>query len=217
MFYNESDVAKETTKLQDDIEYCCKFLIGKKDIKGDIYNTYGKRINLEYDDNNLITKAIPNYSYIEEFKREFGYFWIISNEDNTSLDVINSYKHRDIVEKEMKYSKSLSDLSKIFVTNDTCYEAKTFLGFLGAIIRSMIILETNPYVLQYSSETSQTILLELNKIKGEEINNTFVLRYALTSRQKQLLSLFGLTLKDVYKIIDELNIHRSLVVPKNEC
>ena len=111
----------------------------------------------------------------------------------------------------MKYSKSLSDLDKTFARSDTAFEGKMFLGFLAAIIRSILILSLKSYFLQYSNETSQTVLLELDKIKAEEINENYILRYALTSRQKQILSLFRLTLKDVYKTIESINFNRSLM------
>lgn len=214
LFYNEADVASEISRIQDDIEYCSRFLVGKKDEKGDIANTYGKRINLTYDEDKIIIKATPNYEYIENYKKEFGYFWIISTEDDTPNNILRSYRFRDMVEKEMKYSKSLSDLDKTFARSDNAFEAKMLLGFISAIIRSSIILTLKPFFLQYSSETSQTALLELDKIKAEEINDTYVLRYALTSRQKQILSLFGLTIKDVYKIIEKINFTRNLT-PKN--
>lgn len=116
-----------------------------------------------------------------------------------------------MVEKEMKYSKSLCDLDKTFASNDNAFEAKTLLGFISAIIRSILILTLKPYFLQFSLETSQTVLLELDKIKAEELEKTFILRYALTARQKQILSLFDLTIKDVYKCIEDLNTHRSMI------
>ena len=214
LFYNEADVANEIARIQDDIEYACKFLIGKKDENENIQNTYGKRINLEYDEDKIIIKATPNYEYIENYKKEFGYFWIVSTEDDTPNNILRSYRFRDMVEKEMKYSKSLSDLDKTFARSDTAFEGKMLLGFISAIIRSSLILTLKPYFLQYSSETSQTALLELDKIKAEEINKDYILRYALTARQKQILALFGLTIKDVYKMLEDINFTRSLTPKK---
>ncbi|MDY2889064.1 MAG: hypothetical protein SOU19_05790 [Candidatus Caccosoma sp.] len=210
LFYNESDVASEIARIQDEIEYCCKFLIGKKDINGNISNTYRKRINLEIDDDDIIISATPNYTYLEEYKKCFGYFWIVSTEDDTPVNILNTYRFRDMVEKEMKYSKSLCDLEKTFVRSDNAFESKMLLGFLSSIIRSIMILKLKPYFLQYSSETSQTVLLELDKIKAEEINDKYILRYALTVRQKQILALFDLTIKDVYNIIDTINYSKSI-------
>ena len=61
LYYNESDVAYQTAHIQDDIEYACKFLKGKKDKNKEIRNTYSKRINIEVDEDDIIIKATPNY------------------------------------------------------------------------------------------------------------------------------------------------------------
>lgn len=214
LYYNESDVAGEIARIQDEIEYACSFLPGKKDAKGEIRNTYGKRIDLEVDDEGIIVGAKPNYGYIESYKREFGYFWIVSTEDKSPKDVIQSYRFRDAVEKEMKYSKSQSDLDKTFASSDTAFEAKMLLGFLSAIVRSSLSIRLKNYVIGHSSETTQTILLELDKIKAEEIQGKYVLRYALTAKQREILTYFGLTLKDVYKAIDAINFTRKLTPKK---
>lgn len=211
LFYNEADVAVEIARIQDEIEYCAKFLVGKADKKGYIRDSYGKRIEIVVDEDNIIVSAKPNYEYIENYKKEFGYFWIVSTEDTSPVTILKSYRYRDLVEKEMKYSKSLCDLEKTFASSDNAFESKMLLGFLSSIIRSSLISKLEPYFLQYSSETSQTVLSELDKIKAEEINNIYVLRFALTSVQKQILSLFGLTSKDVYELIEKLNFTRNLI------
>lgn len=211
LYYNESSIAYQVADLQDEIEYISSFLVGKQDKKGDIRNTYGKRVNIDVDEDNIIIKAEPNYEYIEKYKKEIGYFWIISSEDDDPKNILNSYRFRDMVEKEMKYTKSLSDLDKTFASSDEAFESKMFMGFIAAIIRSTLILKLKPYFLQYSNETSQTVLLELDKIKAEQISNDFVLRCALTSRQKQILSLFDLSLQDVHYAIETLNQTRLLV------
>ena len=62
-----------------------------------------------------------------------------------------------------------------------------------------------PYKLQYSSETSQTLIKELDKIQLEKISGTYISRYALTSRQRQILALFGLRYNDVVSAIKIVN------------
>lgn len=214
LYYNESDVAYEASRIQDEVEYCAKFLVGKKDKDKQIENTFGKRINLTYDDERIIIKAEPNYTYLKNRKNELGYFWIVSNVDDTCENILLSYRHRDLIEKQMKYSKSLADLDKLFAQSDNAYEAKTLLSFISAILRSIIVLKIKPYVLQYSNETSQTVLLELDKIKVEEINDSYILRYALTSKQKQILSLFDLTLRNVLDYSERINFNKNITSKK---
>ena len=200
----------ELANLHEEINYCCKFLIGKKDINKNISNTYGKRINLEIDNDGIITNASPNFEYLENYQKRQGYFWIISNIDDSLENILKSYKFRDSIEKEIKYSKSLCDLDKTFASSDNAYEGKMLLGFICAILRSIIVLKCKPFFMQFFSETSQTIIKELDKIKSEEINGEYILRYSLTAKQKQIMSLFGLGIKDVYNCIDNINFTRKL-------
>lgn len=214
LFYNEGDVARLYTQKQDYVEYCAKNLVGKQDAKGMIQNTYGGFIDLTLDEKNVITEAIPNYDYLRTFKKECGYFWIVSSEDTTPKEILLSYKHRSIIEKQFEFAKSGADLNKTYASSDTAFESKTFMGFMAAILRASIIVGLKPYFLQYSSETSQTVLLELDKIKAEKLDDRYLLRCALTARQKQILSHFDLRTQDVFKLIDDLNFTLDLI-PKS--
>ena len=60
-------------------------------------------------------------------------------------------------------------------------------------------------MLLHASETSQTIIEELNKIKVEKLIGRYILRYALIAKQKQILSYFDLTQGDVVKLVKEIN------------
>lgn len=211
LYYNEGDIATIASAKQTELEYIAKRLVGKKDAKRQIENTYGKYIELEYDDNSIIIKAIPNYEYLDWFRKESGYFWIVSNEDLTTEEALSSYRHRDMIEKQFMYAKTGADLNKTYSKTDSAFQAKTLLGFLSSILRAALVLGIRPYVLQYPSETSQTVLRELDKIKAEKIKSTYVLRYALSSRQKQILSLFDLNRDDVTETIRTLQFDRSLI------
>ena len=210
LFYNEGDISRIYTQKQDYVEYCASNLVGKKDEKGGIRNTYGGFIDLTLDENNVITEATPNYDYLKNFKKECGYFWVVTTEDTTPKEILNSYRHRSIIEKQFEFAKSGADLNKTYASSDTAFEAKTFMGFMAAILRAAIIVKLRPYFLQYSNETSQTVLLELDKIKAEKLNDRYLLRCALTARQKQILSHFDLRTQDVFKLIDDLNFTMDL-------
>ncbi len=210
LFYNEADIPRLHSLKQDYVEYCAKNLVGKKDAKGMIQNTYGDFINLTFDNELVITDATPNYDYLKTYKRECGYFWIISSEEVTPQEILMSYRYRSVIEKQFIFAKSGADLNKTYASSDTAFEAKVFMGFLSAILRASIIVRLKPYFLQYSNETSQTVILELDKIKAERINDNYMLCCALTSRQKQILSHFDLRAQDVFSMIDDLNFTLDL-------
>ena len=204
-YYNTSAIATELPQRQDYVEQIARDLVGKNDSAGFIRNTYGKMVNIVLDANKNITECTPNYEALDRFRDECGYFWIISNEDVTPAEALMSYRHRDVVEKTFRGIKSEADLNKVYSSTDAAFEAKNLLAFLTAILRADITTTMRPYFIQYSSETSQTVLKEMEKIKAEKLSQKYSLRYSLTARQKQILSFYGLTLNDVQDYILTLN------------
>ena len=88
-----------------------------------------------------------------------------------------------------------------------------FVAFLTAILRADILLRLKPYLFQYSSETTQTALKELEKIKAEKLGAKYLLRCPLTAWQKQILSFYELNQGKVVQYIEDLNL--ALQVPDN--
>lgn len=209
-YYDTSKVTEELPRRQDLAEYACSFLIGKKDRNGHIRETYRNLVDLEYDSNNVIIGAKPNYEELDHFRDECGYFWIISNEDISPKEALDCYRHRDIVEKTFRGIKSETDLNKVYSHSDSAFEAKSFLGFLSAVLKAEITMRLRPYFIQYSSDTTRTVLKELEKIKVEELNGKYRLRYALTSRQKQILSFYDMNSSSTTEYVDSVNRTVSL-------
>jgi len=123
----------------------------------------------------------------------------------TAEEALLSYKHRDMVEKAFRGIKSGIDLNKMYSSSDTAFESKSLLAFMTAILRAEITMALHPYFVQYSSETTQTVLKEMEKIKAEQLGDKYRLRYALTHRQKQILSFYDMTSKDAEDYIDAVN------------
>ena len=205
LFYNELDSIESFVNKQKQVEYVSSFLPGKKDYKHILESTYGKYLNILYGEDDIVIDASINHDALDEYKKECGYFWIVSNYDMPIKEIYNLYRERDIIEKTIKNTKTGSDLNKSFAQSDEVVESKTLLGFICATIRSYVILKMAPYKLQYSNETSQTLIKELDKIQVEKISGTYISRYALTSRQRQILSLFGLKSNDVFSAIRDVN------------
>lgn len=205
LYYNDGYGLNYVAKLQDEIEKVAKQILYKYDKEGHIRNTYKDRIFIDVDNDNMIVKAEPNYDFINNYKSQLGYFYIVSNEDISINDAIRSYRKRDVIEKSFLMSKSESDLTKKFSQTDTAYKAKTFIGFLCSIFRANLINKLQPYFFEYRSETSQTVIYELNKIVAQKIQDKFLLRYALTKTQKQILSFYKINQSSVLDLIDKMN------------
>ena len=196
-FYDTSKITEELPYRQDLAIYASGFLVGKQDKKGKIQDTYKNLVSMELDEHQIITSAIPNYKELDKFRDQCGYFWIISNEDMAPEEAINAYRHRDMMEKTFRNIKSEADLNKVYSRSDAAFEAKSFMGFLSAILRSDITTRLRPYFIQYSGETSQTVIKEMEKVKVEMLGGKYRPRYALTNRQKQILSFYDMTFADV--------------------
>lgn len=210
LYYNNATVAEDLPKLQDFIEYYSKALLGKRDKRYCIRNTYGKMIQLQVDQHDVIVSATPNYDYLNHYRDTCGYFWIVSTENLTVEEALTCYRHRDSIEKVFRGVKSDSDLNKVYASSDEAFEAKSFLAFLTAVLRSNIAMRLKPYFFQYSSETTQTVLKELEKIKVELIGKKYLLRCPLTSKQKQIFSFYEQDASSLAKCIKSLNLAASL-------
>lgn len=196
--------------MQNSIELSAERIIGKNDKNGHISNTYGKVIDIEIKDD-IIISAKPNYSYIDDYGKRCGYFWIISNEDLSLIEVLQSYRHRDVIEKTFRIIKSSTDFDKLYARSDDVYEAKTFMGFLSAILRTSLLSSMREFFTERQNETSETVLLEADKICAEYLKDRYVLRYSLTQKQRQIISFFGLRQIDIEKAVQELNVTQNLM------
>lgn len=204
-FYDTSKASTELPEIQDSLEYISSCLIGKRDKKQYIRNTYGRKIDITVDGNDVITDAVPNYQYIDSIRDTCGFFWIISNMDMTPEEALESYRHRDVIEKTFRNIKTESDFNKVYAESDAAFESKSVMAFMTAAIRAELSMKLKPYFFQYSSETTQTVLKELDKIKAEQIGKKYYMRYPLTSRQKQILSFFELSKNDIQDYINSIN------------
>lgn len=205
LYYDPSQAVDKLPQLQDWVEYGCANIVGKRDKKHGIRNTYGKYIEIEVDEKDVILSAIPKYEYLDQYREQCGYFWIISNEDLSVEEALNCYRHRGPVERAFRNVKTEADLNKMYVSSDHAFEAKSFLAFLTAVLRAEITLRLKPFFFQYSSETTQTVLKELEKIKAEKLTDNYYLRYELTAKQKQILSFYELRKDDVLHYVTKIN------------
>lgn len=204
LYYDSAKANIATISSLDKLEIVSKQIIGKKDSKGNIRRTWEKKLNITIDPKSkVITKAEINHGAFDERQKKAGYFFIVSDKKMSCYDMLRFYRHRDVIEKDFMHARSQEDLAKTYAQSDNCYEAKTFIGFLCAIVRSNIINKMEPFFTQYRSETSQSIINEMGKVKVEKLGGTVVPLCPLTGKQKQIMSFFGLTNKNLVDLINE--------------
>lgn len=161
-----------------------------------IQNTVDKRTK-------VIKKTAVNHEEADRRLSKSGFFYIVSNREMTPSEIYMFYRHRDVVEKDFRLSRSEEDLSKTYAQSNICFEAKTFLGFLCSVVRSDILDTMAPYFRQYASETTQSVISEMGKIKLDKIGKSLALISPLTNRQKQIMSFYSLSRKNIDALMDE--------------
>ena len=207
LFYDPRANAGASKNEQDKIEKIANSIINKKDKNDGIMKTYGKKINITYKSKTkIIVSATPNMNYLSEVYSDSGYSFMISNEDFPIEEVYKIYKNRDIIEKDFKYSKSECGSNKFYAQSDESMMSRTFIAFICSIIRTTLHNDMKPYFLQYGSETTETVIRELGKIKVDKITDAFYPMCPLTNLQKQIFSFFELSKSDYDALISELNI-----------
>lgn len=137
-------------------------------------------------------KIIKNNKAIQEEIDNAGLFAIISNTKISSKEMIQIARKRDTVEKNFKTLKTHLLFDKPDVHNDLTFDGKMFVMFIA-----LNLLTTYKYLIknhldEISSRTIHTSLSSLNKIIIEKRDNVWSLRYALTKKNKEILSLLGL-------------------------
>lgn len=201
IFYNSSRQAAEREKLEQKIEHYRQFLeqhIGSDTQFGKTYLDY---FSLYYKGKKLV--GVQERSDV--IQRELnlcGYFCIITSEKMTAEQALIQYKGRDISEKLFRADKSFLGGQSMRVQSSEAISTKIFIEFVALIVRNRIYnllketmqkLDGNPNYL-----TVPAALRELEKIEMVRRNSgSYILDHAVTRKQKNILSAFGLDDADI--------------------
>jgi len=164
---------------------------------------YGKffTICLNEDETFTFEKDIEK---INEVRNTLGYFQLITNDVNlTSSDIIGIYRKKDLIEKHYDNLKHYIDGMRSRTHSTETFEGKTFLNFQSLICKSYIENKLEKYF-ENKSVCIDKIISELGKIKMLKVNNKKRLVQPLTKTQKEILSYFDISEKDVLTKISSL-------------
>ena len=120
-------------------------------------------------------------------------------------EALEIYRDRDVVEKVFRSIKSEMDYSKFGVHSESSLIAKTHIIFIASIVRSVMGQQLKElYKKDRKRFTIPASLRELDKIEVTRNNKgRYIRKYALTSRQKQILKVFEIDEKVLDKMINE--------------
>lgn len=210
IYYNPSKQAAEREQLEIKIDRYKEFIrkhIGTDQKFGKVYQEY---FDLSYDKNGLLLCAKEKADVIQKELELCGYFCIITSENMTAEQALIKYKGRDISEKLFCADKSFIGSKSMRVQSAGSMSSKLFLEFVTLIVRNriynllkeeMLKIETKPNYL-----TVPAAIRELEKIEMVRRNNgDYRLDHAVTKKQKDILSAFGLDAEYVIHKSNEIS------------
>lgn len=166
---------------------------------------YKNVFRLRYDRNGYLLSYQRNSKAIKEELRKVGFFFIITSEDIGTVKTLDIYRGRDNIEKMFRSLKSGIDFDKARVYTTESLKSKEFITFLAMIIRNAMFQRMQG--LRKKNRKAFTIpgmISELENIECTKNNvEKYRRRYALTSKQKQILKQFDIDEKYIDRSISE--------------
>lgn len=210
IYYNPSKQAAEREQLEIKIDRYKEFIrkhIGTDQRFGKVYQDY---FDFSYDKNGSLLCAKEKADVIQTELELCGYFCIITSENMTAEQALIKYKGRDISEKLFCADKSFIGSKSMRVQSAGSMSSKLFLEFVTLIVRNriynllkeeMLKIETRPNYL-----TVPAAIRELEKIEMVRRNKgDYRLDHAVTKKQKDILSAFGLDAEYVIHKSNEIS------------
>jgi len=210
IYYNPSKQAAEREQLEQKIDRYKEFIrknTGTEQRFGKVYQDY---FDFSYDKKGHLLYAQERSDVVQGELELCGYFCIITSEKMTAEAALVKYKGRDISEKLFSADKSFIGSKSMRVQSAGSMSAKLFLEFVTLIVRNriynllkeeMMRIETKPNYL-----TVPAAVRELEKIEMVRRNEgSYRLDHAVTKKQKDILTAFGLDAEYVVRKANEIS------------
>ena len=191
IYYNPAKAAAEEEILFDELEKCERALseMTEPPARSLRYDRYFK-INRSKDggvgyirDNEKINTTISR----------LGFFIIVETDfEASSLEILMTYRQRDVVEKSFDDLKNELDMKRIHCHSDETMEGKMFVAFFALILRSCMQNKLRLYLGETGLSFS-SVLKELRKIKYVHTKDGKKLLSPVTKKQRDILSACGLS------------------------
>ena len=176
---------------------------------------HSKFFNLNISKGDLISFS-RNEKSIEEHLGLCGYFAIVTSEPMDAKTAYKIYSNRDGSEKLFCFGKSFIGGNSYRIHSDAALRGKMFIEFIALILRSRMYSLLKDELLSQGKSCKYlnvpAAIRELEKIRITRApNGSYRLLYGLTKAQKQILSVFGISIQDLIKTsIDVSNILAAL-------
>jgi transposase len=107
--------------------------------------------------------------------------------------ILDIYRRKDIIEKCFDELKNDMDLRRLRVHTDTAAEGKTFIAFIGLILRTYVHNKLRDYLDANRPMSMPQVFDELRMIKVVKTKGGMALCNPITKKQRTMLEQFGVT------------------------
>ena len=189
LFYTNSKIADEERLLKEKLARWEQELGEGKTVKAaEDYFTVAKS-----GDGNA-PAVTREYDAIDEKVHNLGYFLMMSTDmKKTPGMILDIYRRKDIIEKCFDELKNDIDLKRMRVHSETMMEGKTFIAFIGLILRTYMHNKLREYLDANRPMSMPQVFDELRMIKAVKTKSGMVLRNPMTKKQRTMLEQFGIT------------------------
>lgn len=209
IYFDPSKFSAEREHIENEIDKFKKMI--KKSIGKEIQfaKTYNQYFTLYYKDG-IFCGAKEKTDVIERELQLCGYFCIITSEKMTAAQALIHYKGRDISEKLFSSDKTFIGSRSERIQNSQSLSSKIFIEFIALIIRNRIYNLLKEQIIRIDLRrnymTVPAAIGELEKIEMKCRNNgKYKLDHAVTKKQKDILSSFGLDVQSIKEKANEIS------------
>lgn len=137
-------------------------------------------------------KVVAKQVAIDEAKKNYGYFALISNEVKDPIEALDIYRNKDMVEKAFGNLKERLSLRRLLVSSEHSLDGKLFVQFVALIYLSYIkkAMKDNDLFGKY---TMQGLLDQLDSIECFGRPGRDLRTGEITSQQQDLFLKLGVT------------------------
>lgn len=126
-----------------------------------------------------------------------GFFIIVETDiEASSLEILMTYRQRDVVEKSFDDLKNELDMKRIHCHSDETMDGKMFVAFFALILRSCMQNKLRMYLSETGMSFS-SVLKELRKIKYVHTKDGKRLLSPITKKQRDILNACCLSADDL--------------------
>lgn len=210
MFYDRDMAIQEENNLHEQIEALKVAAAGRKRYTKNMARKYSPWLIIEERPDPKTEKPFTISENTEWIQKELdgqGYFLVVSDKNTSPAEIIDITRKRDKSEKANKRIKSHFSTGAMHTHTTPTYEGKTFVTVVAQIIVEAYRWYIKDVLNDKTSETTQTTLGELRKYSMKrKKDGTWMPEYAMTAKQKLILSPLGITEESMKKWVRSITI-----------